>query len=311
MGALQDSLAKEFARTQSIGTVLLIQINNLPSAGLSMGLAGANFACIAGLPGADPRSSRHGRRVCPMQAWHWLNESTRLVRFGFFHARSAIQGQASRLWIERVSGSTASRPGLEGISRAARIAPCPREADMSDVIRQLNKDHINIARLLDILEGQLNVLSEGGNPDYVLMTDIMQYMTNYPDLFHHPKEDVLFNRMAERDAGAVAALQDLQDKHVVLAELGARFSESLRAVLSEFMAERETFEGQGREYIATLRQHMDVEEGKVFPAAGKLLNEEDWRVIDSGVDAMEDPLFGTVVQDEYRALFDYIKHQSE
>ena len=182
---------------------------------------------------------------------------------------------------------------------------------MSDVIRQLHTDHVNIVRLLGILEEQLELFHEGEAPDYVLMLDVMQYMTHYPDLFHHPKEDLIFRKLMERDSSARLVVNDLLKKHEVLAEKGERFSESLRTVLTEFMVERETLELQGRDYITTLRHHIDVEEGQVFPLAAKVLADEDWTEIDSAMEAMEDPLFGEVVQKEYLALYDYIKHQSE
>lgn len=182
---------------------------------------------------------------------------------------------------------------------------------MSDIIHKLRIDHLNISRLLDILEEQLQLFHEGDKPDYVLMLDIMQYMTHYPDLFHHPKEDLIFKKLVERDASARLVVNDLLKKHEVLAEKGGKFSESLRTVLNEFMVERETVETQGRDYITTLRHHIDVEEGQVFPLASKVLADEDWEEIDNSMDAMEDPLFGDVVQKEYLALYEYIRHQSE
>ena len=93
--------------------------------------------------------------------------------------------------------------------------------------------------------------------------------------------------------------------------MGGEFAASLRTVLSEFMVERKTVEAQGRDYIQTLRRHMDVEEGQVFPLAARVLPDEDWGEIDDAMEAMEDPLFGNVVQKEYLALYDYIKHQTE
>jgi hemerythrin-like domain-containing protein len=182
---------------------------------------------------------------------------------------------------------------------------------MSDVIRQLHTDHIHIARLLDLLEVQLGMFHEDGRPDYALMMDTMQYMTNYPDLFHHPKEDVVFHILMERDASTKPVVQDLLKMHQVLAEKGLQFLESLRTVVNELMVERETLESQGREYIALLRHHMDVEEGQVFPHAARILSQEDWRRIDGAVEAMEDPLFGHRVQSEYLALYDFIRQQSQ
>ena len=63
-------------------------------------------------------------------------------------------------------------------------------------------DHVNFGRLLNLLEGQLQLLHDDGSPDYELMLDIMYYMTHYSDLLHHPKEDIVFARIKARDASA-------------------------------------------------------------------------------------------------------------
>lgn len=182
---------------------------------------------------------------------------------------------------------------------------------MPNVIQQLRTDHLNMSRLLDILETQLGLFHEGENPDYILMMDIMQYMGHYPDLFHHPKEDLLFRKLTERDAGVKLVVKDLMNKHETLAEDGKRFMDSLRSVLSESLVEREVLESQGRDYIATLRRHIKVEETQVFPMADKLLSAEDWEEIEGAIGSIEDPLFGRAVQQEYLALYDYIRHQSD
>ena len=39
----------------------------------------------------------------------------------------------------------------------------------------------------------------GDESDYQLMKDIMHYMRHYPDLFHHPREDVLFGELVRND----------------------------------------------------------------------------------------------------------------
>lgn len=182
---------------------------------------------------------------------------------------------------------------------------------MGNVIKKLRTDHANMSRLLNELEAQLGLFHAGENPDYILMMDIMQYMSHYPDLFHHPKENFIFKRLIERDPSARLVVKDLMQKHKTLAESGKQFADSLRTVLSEVLVEREAFEVQGRDYVRTLRRHIDVEESQVFPLAERVLTEEDWKDIDNAMEAIEDPLFGTTVQQEYRALYDYIRHQSD
>lgn len=181
---------------------------------------------------------------------------------------------------------------------------------MADIIQQLQKDHLNAARLLDLLEVQIGTLHDGENPDYLLMLDVMRYMTHYPDLFHHPREDVVFKKLKQRDASARPIVDSLVEEHKALVEKGLQFYECLYTVVSEVTVPRETLESQGRDYIAFLRSHMDKEEGEVFPLAAKILREKDWAEIDTAMELEEDPVFGKVVEEEYRALYDLLTQQS-
>ncbi|MEE9598540.1 MAG: hemerythrin domain-containing protein [Acidiferrobacterales bacterium] len=180
---------------------------------------------------------------------------------------------------------------------------------MAHIIQQLQKDHLNAARLLDLLEAQIGTLHDGETPDYLLMLDMMCYMRHYPDLFHHPKEDLVFEKLKERDANACLIVDNLMEEHKALAEKGVQFFESLQTIVSESMVPRETLESQGRGYIAFLRSHMKKEEDQAFPLASKVLREEDWAEIDTAMESKADPVFGKVVGGKYRALYDFLTQQ--
>nr|VFJ60947.1 MAG: Hemerythrin-like domain-containing protein [Candidatus Kentron sp. FM]VFJ61382.1 MAG: Hemerythrin-like domain-containing protein [Candidatus Kentron sp. FM]VFK13454.1 MAG: Hemerythrin-like domain-containing protein [Candidatus Kentron sp. FM] len=180
---------------------------------------------------------------------------------------------------------------------------------MSEMIQQLHTDHVNMARLLDLIAEQLELLQVGEVPDYVLMMDIMQYMTNYPDLFHHPKEDILFQRVTKRDKGTHSIVAELVQDHHTLADQGKALFNLLHTLIHEHPVERGTLETKAREYILTLRTHMNLEEGKLFPIAKKVLQDEDRSEIESIMGNREDPLFGeNIVEAEYLALYEYIRN---
>lgn len=177
---------------------------------------------------------------------------------------------------------------------------------MSGIIDQLRQDHVNFSRLLDLLYSQLDLIHEGQTADFELMQDMMGYMTHYPDRFHHPLEDLVFAKLREHSAVADSALQILEKEHKGLADKGEQFLNSLKSVVDGALTRRDTLEAQGRDYVAFLRFHMDREEGEVFPLAEKLLSQADWTHIGSEMALQEDPLFGSVVAEDYRALYRYI-----
>ena len=183
---------------------------------------------------------------------------------------------------------------------------------MSNVIQQLNKDHVNVSRLLDLLERQIETFRKRETPNYTLMLDAMHYMVHYPDLIHHPKEDLVFEKLKNRNPDASAAIGDLIKEHKALSEKSTQFLESLRCAESETTtALRETVTAQGEDYISLCRNHMNKEELGLFPAALQVLNEQDWANINAAMKFKEDPVFGKVVKEEYRALYDWLGEQNQ
>ncbi len=182
---------------------------------------------------------------------------------------------------------------------------------MTGVMEELHRDHVHFARLLPILEEELDVLHAAGSPDYQLALDIMHYMTQYPDLFHHPREDVVFERMLLRDPSLSGVLGELLRDHQRLAKIGSDFHDILAGVLEGAIMSREELDRRGRDYLNAMNSHMDVEEGEVFPLAEKLLDDRDWAAVEDAMGRREDPLFGTLVEARYEDLFEYLKRSAE
>ena len=76
---------------------------------------------------------------------------------------------------------------------------------MPDLITVLREEHEQMARLLRVVERELERVREGGNPHFTLLIQTMKYLTHYPDAVHHPQENVLFEMHRERMPGAAAA----------------------------------------------------------------------------------------------------------
>ncbi|HKI65321.1 MAG TPA: hemerythrin domain-containing protein [Burkholderiales bacterium] len=173
---------------------------------------------------------------------------------------------------------------------------------MTNDIDKLQKEHAGFAKLLDLLEAQIGLFHHGEQPDYDLMLDIFYYMTHYPDRFHHPKEDLAFARLAERDPEIRAKVEELARQHQVIALSGARFLDNLDAALAGAMLSRQSVEVPAREYVTFYRAHMTFEERELFPIARAKLADEDWAEINAAMDPGEDPLFGRMFDDRYDAV---------
>ncbi len=181
---------------------------------------------------------------------------------------------------------------------------------MSAIMQQLKADHGNISRLLATLEEQMDVVHDEEIADFELMHDIMAYMTHYADHTHHPMEALVFQKLTSRDSSAERVVTQLEREHAGLAEKGHRFMEMLRHVVDGALVEREVLENTGRDYIAFLRSHIEFEDSDAFPRAEQALCDKDWEDVASGIEARTDPVFGPVIADEFRSLYEHIQRES-
>lgn len=173
---------------------------------------------------------------------------------------------------------------------------------MNDPVAVWHEEHANFAKLLNLLEGQLNLFHRSQTPNYALMLDIMCYMTHYPDLLHHPREDRAFEMVKERVPSLGWLVDELMAEHEVAVQNSAQLVADLDNVVNGAILPREDVETPGREYIAHFRHHMAREEADLFPIVAKTLNARDWAVIDAAVKPAPDPLFGTNAPRQYEIL---------
>jgi len=177
---------------------------------------------------------------------------------------------------------------------------------MSDVIDTLQAEHRNLRSLLELLQEQTEILAGGGRPDFDLLIDVLDYIANYPDIIHHPKEDAVFNVYLERSDQGADTIRSLLAEHETLRGQTKELKDALSGVDQDVFVPREKLEQKCRAYIDLQRRHMAVEESAVFPLMRRELKGADWKRIEADIPLKADPLFGEEVQEEYRALYDRI-----
>lgn len=177
---------------------------------------------------------------------------------------------------------------------------------MASIIDALRSDHSRLTKLLDALERQVDAFSEGGTLDFEIVDGVLHYCRTYPDLHHHPREDLIFDRLKVRDPQAAAAMGDLRAEHHKLAILTQAFGEALVAVEQDIPMERHELTDAAEAFLKAYRHHIMMEEKHFFPAAQSNLTPEDWRQLAGQVGEVEDPLFDRRDDDRFDALYQEI-----
>lgn len=173
---------------------------------------------------------------------------------------------------------------------------------MPAVIESLRADHVNMARLLHLVEAEIGAFKAGKVPDYALLGDILDYLLNYPDLCHHPIENTIYRRLRRRVPAKADAVQEIEDEHGKIAELTRRFAAAVHNVTAESQIPREAFIELGDRFLDLMRRHMIAEETRFFPLALDNLGPQDWAEVKDEFSRHADPLFGSAVLEPYRAL---------
>ena len=173
---------------------------------------------------------------------------------------------------------------------------------MVEVISALRREHRDMAKLLNALERQLAAFDRGDRPDYEIVQAVIDYCLTYPDLSHHPREDLVFERLRARDPETAESIGNLQAEHEALAERTRRFAAAVSDVLLEAEMPRDALHKVAWDFLNYYRKHISMEETRFFPAALEALKPEDWRAIESEADKRGDPLFGEEPEEHFKAL---------
>jgi hemerythrin-like domain-containing protein len=192
--------------------------------------------------------------------------------------------------------STARRP-------ARPAEPAAPAAEVPDIIRALGDEHRYQARLLNLLERQVGLLNQRQTPDYEAMYGVMRYMTQFPDRLHHPKEDLVFEKIVLRDKTAAPKVKHLLQAHKDIVDKGARLLEAIEHCRKgDAQADTHVLRKSAHAYIGALRRHMDIEHLHMFPLAQQVLKAQDWADVDARMKPILDPVFEAEPAGDFKAL---------
>ena len=173
---------------------------------------------------------------------------------------------------------------------------------MTRIIETLREEHRNIEELLLVLEQELSVFDRNEQPDYDIIQGVIRYFEDYPDCCHHPKEDMIFEKLQLRDSVAAESVGDLEVEHQNEGKRLRRVAQVVRSILTDHDILRQTFHNTMRDFIDLERKHMDMEERVLFSTAIHTLRPEDWAEIEAVWSEKQDSLFNAVMEERCQSL---------
>lgn len=158
---------------------------------------------------------------------------------------------------------------------------------MQTVIAAWHEEHAHFNRLLGSLQGEVDVFHGGERPNYELMLDIIVYLRDYADRYHHPREDAAFARLARRCPDLELPLARLAQEHRVIAHAGESLRVQLQAVVDGALVARAEIEVAAATYLVYYGSHIAREEQDILPRAAEAFTLADWQAVSEAAPAAE------------------------
>lgn len=171
-----------------------------------------------------------------------------------------------------------------------------------DPVGHWRNEHAYFSQLLALLQKELDVFHRGEAPNYELMQDIVKYLHDYSDQYHHPREDVAFRRLVGYCPDLELVIARLEQEHRVIANAGEKLGGMIDAVLAGSMVPRAEMEVAAATYLVYYGNHIAKEDEDILGRAGAALKPADWEAVKNAVPLVADPVFGQHSGSEYREL---------
>jgi hemerythrin-like domain-containing protein len=193
-----------------------------------------------------------------------------------------------------------------GRKRAMPLAAVDNAAGTAAIAR-IKDEHLALTSVLYGLRNAIRRIRAHGAPDFRLLFALLDYIVEFPEQLHHPKEDeYLFRALGKRCANARPFLAELTAEHV----RGQRLIATLRDALVQYSRTDDAafgpFAAAVEDYVAFHGQHMSKEEDTLLPLAQRHLTPDDWATIDAAFRANDNPLAGFKPKAHVELLFSHI-----
>lgn len=172
---------------------------------------------------------------------------------------------------------------------------------VSFILQTLYADHVDMGQLLTLIENEVEQIN-AENPDANLetLTLVLEYCLEYPGKFHHPTEDLIYERLLNRVPHLTREITALTADHKTLSQLIWSFGDAVAQAIAG--GEIKPVHMRGLEFVRYYRRHMHIEEGEIFAAAKTHLTPDDWSQIEAATRGSGSQESTQKIREAYQAL---------
>lgn len=161
-----------------------------------------------------------------------------------------------------------------------------------DYLRGLREDHARFSRVLSMIGRDARRLVDDPDAVIPLFAEAVDYVVSFQNIYHHPREEVMFAKIAANSARLAAAAKALSGEHDATAGAGSELLSLMKRVSREpsRRASREQLARRLERFARAMRGHIAREEELLYSQAWTELTPEDWDDLTdtAAVDPLED-----------------------
>jgi hemerythrin-like domain-containing protein len=182
---------------------------------------------------------------------------------------------------------------------------------MMEATEILMSEHRVIERVIQALETAAKRLELGQPARPGFFVDASDFIKGFADGCHHQKEEgVLFKALVANgmpaQAGPVAVM-------LYEHEQGRSYTRAMREAAQRLQGDpsaRDAVVGNALGYASLLRQHIQKEDGVLFPMADRLLSAEEQQQVTEGFEHVEHEETGEGVHEKYLELAEALEREA-
>ena len=149
------------------------------------------------------------------------------------------------------------------------------------ILQRLNNDHKNIAQILYCLRSQIRGYEDpNSEPNIAQIMDILDYISTVPERWHHPLEDLVFQRLLEKNPPHPEQIKAVLREHEDLERLTGELKTAFERVALDIAVPVAHLYRTATIYLSRQMLHLDAEETVLFPLAEEYLEDDDWAYIE-------------------------------
>ncbi|MEO8279473.1 MAG: universal stress protein [Ideonella sp.] len=189
-----------------------------------------------------------------------------------------------------------------------RTESTDKQVEASRVIALIKDEHRSMAAVLNAMKHHIAEARSGDTGfDHALFGRMLQYIHDYPEKRHHPKEELSLHRlMRERGDRGRELLHTLEAQHLTEYELATAVQRAFGECSDGVRGDDPQLNRLDEAACALSEhvwQHLRLEEESMLPLALEVLTRHDWKEIGECFAGNRDPGFGEWSEEEFRDHF--------